>query len=130
MATKQIKTVGSKVHRNFGKACLKFCTYLGNLTALAGLAYKPVVVQACLPGDFGHSDKPQHPQSSTERVSANHTDTRPVFGIVTRGVRQSHFYGKAIGALQRIRLEHVVTTDMGALILQTSYHRSCREITQ
>jgi hypothetical protein len=130
MATKQIKTVGSKAHRNFGKACLKFCTYLGNLAALAGLAYKPVVVQACLPYDFGHSDKPQSPQSSPGAVSTNHNDTRPALSIVTRVTRHSLFYGKAIDALQRIRLEHVVTTDMGALTLQTSYHRSSREITQ
>jgi len=130
MATKQIKTFGSKAHQNFGQACLKFCAYLGNLTALASLAYKPVVVQACLPNDFGHSDKPQYQQSGSGRNSANPNSTPAAFGIVASGECQSLFYGKAIDALQRIRLEHVVTTDMGALALQTSYHRPSREITQ
>lgn len=132
MATKQIKTVGSKVNRNFGQACLKFCSYLGNLTALAGLAYKPVVVQACLPSDFGHSgsDKTQKNRSSTEGVLTSQKSTRPVFGIVAHGIRQRLFDAKAIDALQRIRLEHVVTSDMGALALQPSYHRANREIAQ
>lgn len=131
MATKQIKTFGSS-DRNFGQACLKFCSYLGNLTALAGLAYKPAVVQACLPNNFDHSgsNKPQHPRSSTESVSANQKGIRPIFGIVARGVRQRLFDAKAIDALQRIRFEHVVTSDMGVLILQPSHHRANREITQ
>jgi len=128
MATKQIKTVGSKVHHNFGKSCLKFCSYLGNLTAVAGLAYKPVIVQACVPayGCATGGDQPPKPRSTGESRTESTTTTKSELGVFGRILRRL-YSSKPLDALHRAHSERAVATDLGALAFHSSYHRSSSE---